>query len=131
MRGVLRSEKKHQFVARAADVSGADGQDGVAWLCRMQEEFNSRLHGAEVVNVLVARLANGVGERFASDAGNRGFACGINVRKHENIRLVEGTAEVVPEMFCARVAVRLEQRQDAIELAATCGIQRGANFRGV
>src|SRR5690349_13697936 len=103
MRGVLRSEKKHQFVARAADVSGADGQDGVAGLRRVQEELNSRLHGAEVVNVLVARLANGVGERFAGDARYRGLTCGINVGKHENIRLVEGTAEVVPEMLCARV----------------------------
>src|SRR5580704_5650773 len=77
--GMLRSEQDHQFIAGAADVSGAYGEDRVAGPRFAQQELDSRLHRAEVVNVFVSDFLNGVGERFAGDAGNRGFARGVDV----------------------------------------------------
>src|SRR5579862_4615788 len=38
--GMLRAEKDHEFVAGAADVAGADGEDGVAGLGIFQEKFD-------------------------------------------------------------------------------------------
>ena len=44
--------RHHQFVAGAADVARADGQDRVAGPSFAQQEFDGRLHGAEVVTFL-------------------------------------------------------------------------------
>ena len=42
---MLRSEQNHQFVAGAADVSGADGKNGIAGLGFFQQKLDGFLHG--------------------------------------------------------------------------------------
>src|SRR5580700_11703058 len=74
--GIFRPQEDHQFVARTADVAGADGHDGVAGAGFSEEEFDSILHGAEVVNVFVTGFANVIGECLAGDAGDGRFARG-------------------------------------------------------
>src|SRR5882724_7746413 len=130
-RRVLRSKQDHEFAAGAADVSGTDGEDGVGGLCFLQQKFNSSLHGAEIVDVFVAGFANGGGEGFARDARDGIFAGGINIGQDEDVRLVEGFREIVPEMLCAREAMRLKENEKTVEFAAARGVERGANFRGV
>src|SRR5580704_872110 len=125
---VFGPEKDHEFVAGAADVSSADSHDGVAGAGFVEQELDSSLHGAVVVDVLVAGFANGVGQGFAGDAGNGGFARGVNVQQHQDVGLIEGAAEFFPEVLRAREAVRLEKHQEAVELAAASGFECGANF---
>ncbi len=96
-----------------------------------QEKLNSRLHRAEIVNVFVPGVANGGGQSFAGDARNWGFACGIDVQQHQHVGLIEGPAELVPEVLGAREPMRLEEHEQAIELAASRGFERGANFGGM
>ena len=65
------------------------------------------------------------------DAGNGLLARGIDVREHQHVGLIEGAAEIVPKVLRARVAVRLEEHQQALEMAAARGFERGANLGGV
>src|ERR1700722_6451339 len=116
VKGMLRSEQYHQLVAGAADVARAYGQDSVARPRFFEQVFDSLLHGREVKDVFVAGFANRFGEGFAGDAGDGLLAGGINVGENNDVGLIEGAAEVVPERLRARVAVRLKQNQGAIEL---------------
>src|SRR5690349_5816436 len=77
----------------------------------------------------MACAANGAGQGFAGHAGDGGLARRIDVGQDENVCLIEGAAEFVPKMLRARVAMRLEEHEQAIELAAAGGAKRGANFR--
>src|SRR6266849_7568039 len=128
---VLGTEQNHEFVAGAADVAGADGQDSVEGMRFAQQVLDAFLHGAEVEDVFVASFANGRGQSFAGDAGDGRLAGGVNVCEHQNVGLIEGAAEFVPEMLRARVAMRLKEHQQAIEFADARGYQRGADFGGV
>src|SRR5580658_571969 len=99
--GVHRSEQDHQFIAGAADVSGTNRKDRVAWSCFAQQELDSRLHRAEIVNVFVSHFSNGVGQRFAGDARDGGFARGVDVKENQHVSLIERSAEFVPKMLRA------------------------------
>src|SRR5882762_7729947 len=126
--GVLGSQQDHEFVAGAADVTGADGQDGVQGASLAQQELDAFLHGPKIENVFMAGFANGVGQGFAGYARDWRLAGRVNIGNHQNIGLVESAREFIPEMLCARVAVRLEEHQQAIELADSCGFQSGPDF---
>src|SRR4029077_1555060 len=104
---VLGTEQNHEFVAGAADVAGADGQDSVEGMRFAQQVLDAFLHRAEVEDIFVPGFANRGGQSFAGDARNRRLAGGINVGEHQHIGLVEGAAEFVPQMLRARVTVRL------------------------
>src|SRR4029077_20949003 len=80
---MLLRPSDHQFVARAADLSRANLHDGVARPGFVQQELDPRLHGAKVVNVFVPGVANGSGQSFAGDAGNRGLARGVDIQQHQ------------------------------------------------
>src|SRR5258708_25145634 len=45
--------------------------------------------------------------------------------------MIEGAAKIIPQVFRARVPVRLEKNEDALEMADACGFERGANFDGM
>src|SRR5712692_286890 len=109
--GMLGPQQNHEFVAGAADVAGADGQDGVERTRFAQQVLDAFLHGAKVEHVFVASL--------------------VNVGEHQHVGLIKGAAEFVPQMLRARVTVRLEEHQQAIELTNARGFERGADFGGV
>src|SRR5215470_8348985 len=119
MRWMLRSEENKEFVAGPADVARADGHDGVARACLPQKKLDALLHGAKIVDVLVTRVANGMGERFAAHARDGRLAGGIDIGQHENIGLIEGAAELAPKMLRACKTMRLKKHQEPIEFAAT------------
>jgi len=96
VRRMLRAEKDHKFVAGAADVAGADGEDSVTGSGVLEQKFDGVSHGAPVVNVLVAGFANGGGQSFAGDARDRGFAGRVDVCKDQEISLIEGTSKFFP-----------------------------------
>src|SRR5713101_4934872 len=106
--GMLGPQQNHEFVAGAADVAGADRQDGVERTRFAQQVLDAFLHGAEVEDVFMPCFANRVGQSFAAYAWNGRLACGVDVGEHQHIGLVEGAAEFVPEVLGARVAMRLE-----------------------
>src|SRR6266481_4064860 len=126
--GVFGAEQNHELVAGAADVSSADGQDGVEGTGFAQQVLDAFLHGAEVEDVFMPGFANGCCQCFAGYAGNGRLAGGVDFREHQHIGLIEGAAEFVPQMLGARVTMRLEEHQQAIEFADARGFQRGADF---
>src|SRR5713226_2978614 len=128
MRRMLRSQQKHEFIARPADVTRTDGQDGVPGTRLFQQVLDAFLHRAKIVDVLVTGFANGARERFARHARDRRFAGSIDIDQRENIRLIERAAEFVPKLLGAGVAMGLKEHEQAIELAAAGGFKRGANL---
>ena len=71
---------------------------------------------------------DGLGKLFAGDAFDRRFARRINFGDHQNIRLIERAAEIVPKRLRARVAVRLKKNQQPLVAAAARRFERGADF---
>src|SRR6267154_473076 len=118
-RWMLRSQQNHEFIARPADVARTNGQDGVSAPRLFQEIFDAFLHGAEIVDVLVAGFSDGARQCFAGHAGDGGFAGSVDVEQRENVGLIEGAAEIVPEMLGAAVTMRLKEHEKPVELAAT------------
>src|SRR5438552_284293 len=129
--GMLRSQQNHEFTARTADVARADGKNSVPGSRLLQQVLDAFLHGAKIVDVLVARLANGAHQRFTTDARDGRLAGRIDIDQHQNIRLIERTGEFAPKVLSARVAMRLKEHQQAIEFAAASGFERGANLNRV
>src|SRR5712672_295995 len=126
--GVLGSQQNHEFVAGAADIAGADGQDGIEGTGLAKQKFNAFLHGPKIENVFMAGFANGIGQSLAGYARDWRLAGRVNIGNHQNIGLVESAREFVPEMLRAGVAVRLEKHQEAIELADARGFQGGPDL---
>src|ERR1700742_12691 len=108
---MLRSEQYHQLVAGAADVARTNGQDCVARPRFFEQLFDALLHGREVENVFMAGIANRLGERLACYARDGLLAGGVNVGQDEDVGLVEGTAEIVPERLRPRITMRLKENQ--------------------
>src|SRR5258705_13920240 len=111
--GVLGSQQNHESVAGAADVTGADGQDGVQGASLAQKELDAFLHGPKIENVFMAGFANGVGQSLAGYARDWRLAGRVNIGNHQNIGLVENAGEVMPQMLRAGVAVRLDKDHEA------------------
>jgi hypothetical protein len=131
MRWVLRSEQDHQFVAGAADIACANGQDGIAGFGFAQQILDAFLHRAKVEHILVPRLANRFSECLAGYPGDSRLTGAVDVGEHQDVGEVEGAAEIVPEVLGAGIAVRLEQHQQTIVLAPTRSLERGADFGGM
>src|SRR5947209_19879285 len=83
------------------------------------------------MEVRVAGVVNGACKRFGGYARDGRFASRINVEQHEDVRLIERTAEFIPKVLSARITMRLEEHKQAIELASAGRFERGANFGGV
>src|SRR5712664_1673814 len=74
VRRMLRSEQDHELVARAADAACTDGQDGVTRARLLEQKADAFLHRTEIMNILMAGLADGIPERLAGHAGDGRFA---------------------------------------------------------
>src|SRR2546430_16012347 len=130
-RRMLRSQQNHEFVARPADIARADGEDGVPWASLLEQELDAFFHRTKIMDVLVPGVANGARKRLAGYARDGRFASRINVEQHEDVLLIERTAEFIPTGLSARITVRLEEHNQAIELESAGRFYRGANFGGV
>src|SRR6266568_871706 len=129
MRGrMLRSQQNHEFIARPADIARADGEDCVPGTRLFQQVFDAFLHGAKIVDVLVTGLANGSRKRFTCYARDGRFAGRIDIKQNKDVCLIERAAELIPEVLGTRVAMRLKEHEQAIELAAAGRFERGANL---
>ncbi len=124
-------EQNHQFVAGSADVSGADRKYGVAGPGALQQKFDGFVHGTYVMDVLVASVADSGSQSLTRNTRYWRFTGSINIDEHQQVGPIEGDAEVIPEMLRTRVAMGLEKHQQAVEIAAASGFERGANFRWV
>src|SRR2546422_568737 len=128
---MLRSKQNHEFIAGPADIASADGKDGVSGTRLLQQVLDTFLHGVKIVDVLVAGLANGARKRLARHSRDWRFAGRVDVEQHENVRLIKSATEFVPKVLRAGVAMGLKEHEQAIELAAACRFERGANRGGV
>src|SRR5258706_2262030 len=128
MRRMLRSQQNHEFIACPADVARADGKDSVPGTRLFQQVLDAFLHRSKIVDVLVPGFANGAQKRFTRHAWDGRFAGRIDIEQHENIRLIERAAEFIPKVLSAGVAMRLKEHEQAIELAAAGGFERGADL---
>src|SRR5215470_11994297 len=127
----FRPQKHHQLAARLAHVSSANGHQRVSGLRFAQQKFDRILHRAEVVHVLVPCLAKAFGQGLAGHVCDRRLTGGINVQQCQHVRLVERARKFVPQMLRPRIAVRLKQRQQAVELATSRRLQRCSDLRRV
>src|SRR5438034_10615988 len=96
-----------------------------------EHHLDAFLHQTKIMDVLGPGVANGARKRFAGYARDGRFASRINVEQHEDVRLIERTAEFIPKVLSARITMRLEEHKQAIELASAGRFERGANFGGV
>src|SRR5215471_3251477 len=127
----LGPQQHDQLVARTAYVACADGHNRVAWTRLVQQKLNRILHRPVVVNVFVPGIANGIRQRFAGHARNRAFTRGINIEQHQHVRLIERGHKLVPQMLRPRVAVRLKEHQQTIELAPARSLERSFDLGGM
>src|SRR4029077_17584878 len=93
-----------------------------------EQEFNAVLHGMEIMDIFVAGFADGGSQGLAVYAGDGLLAGGINIGEDEDIGEIKRHSEFVPEMLGARVTVRLEEDQHAIEPAQLGGVDGCAAF---
>ncbi len=93
-----------------------------------QQVLDAFLHRVKIVDILVARLANGARQRFAGHARHGRFAGRIDIDQHEDVRLIERAGEFVPQMLGAGIAMGLKEDEQAIELAAAGRFERGTNL---
>src|SRR5271170_3265953 len=126
-----RIEQHGQFFGHAADASCANGHHRVARTRLAQHKFDATLQCAREDHVLVTRRADRFGQPLAGDAVNRSLACGVDIGDHDDVRLIERALKILPEILRARIAVRLEKHQQALEPAAARSFERGANLRGM
>src|SRR6266850_758409 len=127
-RRMLRSQQNHEFTASPADVARTDGQDGVAGTSLLEQELDSFLHRAKIVDVFMAGFANGARKRFTRHPWDGRFAGRIDIDQNKDVSLIERAAEFVPKVLSACVAMRLKEHEQAIELAAAGRFERSANF---
>src|SRR5258708_31160138 len=76
---MLRAEQNHQFVAGPADVSCANGEDGISGPGALQQKFDGFVHGTCVMHILVASVANGGSQSLTGNTGYWRFTGGINI----------------------------------------------------
>src|ERR1700722_3873427 len=125
------AQQNCQHARRAAHVARADREDRVSRPHGAKQFLDALLHGAVKDDVFVAGGANRLRKSISGNAGNRLLAGGIDVHQHNHVSVIERAAKIVPQVLRACVAVRLEKNQDAVEVAAARGFQRGANFDGM
>ena len=125
------SQQHCELVEHAAHAARANRQNRIARARFPQHEFDARLHRAREHHILVARRADRFGQPFAGDVLDGRLARRVNFGDDQNVRFVERAAEIVPEKLRARVAVRLEEHEQALVTAAARRFERGANFRGM
>ena len=106
-----------ELVKDSPDASRPDGKDRVSRARFSQNVFDPGLHRAGMDHVLVTGGADRLCEALAGNALDRRFIRRINFGDGENIRQIEGPAEIVPEMFGAREAVRLKQHEQSMVAA--------------
>ena len=61
--------------------------------------------------------------------GIGGSLAGVNVGQHQHVGLIERAAEIVPKMLGARVAVRLEEHQQAVDSRSRARLPAWREFR--
>src|SRR5579872_1013780 len=125
---MLRAEEQSEFSRCATDVARSDGEHGISGPGFTKQPLDALLERAAIDYVLVACGTNRFRQRRGRDATNRLFTRGIDIRHDQEVGLIEGAAEVVPEVLRARKAVRLKKHQQAVVTAAARGLERGANL---
>src|SRR5580693_9185552 len=55
----------------------------------------------------------------------------IDLGEHQNVRVIECAAKIVPQKLRARVAVRLKQNQQTLVSASASRFERGTNLGGM
>src|SRR5580658_11183510 len=127
----LRTDENGELIERAAYAARANGQHRIAGLRFAQEKLDAHLHVAGEYDVFVAGGTDGHCEGLAIHVLDGRFAGGVNIGDDQNIGLIEGLAEFIPQMLCARIAMWLEDDQQTLESAAARGFESGANFGGM
>src|ERR1700719_4134024 len=90
-----------ELIENAAHAARADRQNGIAWPRFTQHELDARLHGARKHHILVPGRADCFGKLFAGDVLDWMLARRVDFRNHENVRIVERAAKIVPEKLRA------------------------------
>src|SRR5262245_13054521 len=95
------------------DASRAERQDEIAGARDPLEDGGDLLHVRLTVDASVTAARDPLGERPAVDTGDRRLARGVDVRHDDGVRVPEGAVELGREGVRARVAVRLEDDDEA------------------
>ena len=121
-----------EHAALLVDVARAEGKNEVAGFHHPADVERDFLpHRLEAYAFLRSLLRDCIRDCLPAHAGNRQLACGINVRQHEHIRVLKRPAKIIPQRLRARVAMRLEHREDAFPSRAARGRERRADLARV
>src|SRR5829696_7212706 len=132
--GKSRPQELQQLFARPRDVPRAEREHDVSPLGDLAQDLRYVVLLGDVVHVGVsARLADGVHYQLAVHPGLGHLARAVDFGYEYRVRGGEGAAELAVELAGARVAVRLEDRDDPA--ARRCrrpgGLERCGELRGV
>ena len=96
------------------NVAGAEAEDEIA-RCQHIADVAMHAHKTRLVShtaMTVRRYR--IGDGLAADSRNGRLARRINIGDHHTVGIVEGAPKFAAQRFCARVAMGLEHRQDAL-----------------
>src|SRR2546422_545902 len=93
--------------------AGPEREHDVAVAHLGHELLERGLEVSRVEHLSMAARGDGPRQRLGADLGDRLLAGRVHVGQEEEVGVVEGAAELVPERLRARVAVRLEEHDRA------------------
>src|SRR5260370_41272507 len=76
----------------------------------------------------MAKIANAVSQHAPRDALDGLFGCRINIEDVHYVGLMKALCKFIHQMLRARVAMRLEDRVNPMEIAQLRGCKRSANL---
>src|SRR5262249_44759706 len=101
------------LLAQRPPAARAQGEDAVAVADLLGQPFRRGLDVAGVDDLAVAAGGDRPGERLRADVRDGLLARGVHVGQEQDVGLVEGAAELVPQELRPRVAVGLEEDERA------------------
>src|SRR5581483_7433669 len=125
------AEALQQLFAGLPDVARAHGDDQTFRLRHARDGLRRVVDGGNVFGGAVAKGADLFGDAFAAYALDGLLRRRINIQHVDHVGQMKRAAEVVEQMLGAGVAVRLENRDHAMEVALAGGGERGADLGGV
>src|SRR6266702_1108836 len=132
---MLRAEKQGEFSQGPIDVARSDGKHGIAGPHFAKQPLDALLERAAINNVLVAGGANRFRQGRGVNAANRCFTRGVDIRDDQEVRLIEGAAEVIPEVLRARktmprmVPLISKRRPTPVKLSSPARIRSAGTSR--
>src|SRR3990170_3520805 len=120
--GGLCLERFHEHDPGLPDITGPQGYDYVTGLHHALQIGGYLACLRHERNILVAVSLYALVKRLSGEAFDLLFTSGVYFRQYELFRVVEGREELVEQVPCPRIPVRLEHYDDPVDPAFLGGL---------